>query len=116
MRRAGGGCIVSVADVSADRPWPDSLPYCMAKAGVVAMTYGLAKALAPEVRVNAIGPGPIVFPPDYPEEARRADRAATLRGREGRPEDIARAVRFLAESPNVTGTFLPVDGGYRFGI
>jgi NAD(P)-dependent dehydrogenase (short-subunit alcohol dehydrogenase family) len=66
--------------------------------------------------VNAIGPGPILFPPDYPAEAAAADRAATLRGREGEPADIARAVRFLCESPNVTGTFLPVDGGYRFGI
>lgn len=112
----GGGAIVSIADVSFDRPWTDSLPYCMAKAGVVSMTYGLAKALAPEVRVNAIGPGPVLFPPDYPEELRDADREATLRGREGSPEDVARAVRFLLESPNVTGVFLPVDGGYRFGI
>lgn len=112
----GGGAIVSIADVSFDRPWVDSLPYCMAKAGVVSMTYGLAKALAPEVRVNAIGPGPVLFPPDYPDELMQADREATLREREGEPEDIARAVRFLAESPNVTGVFLPVDGGYRFGI
>jgi NAD(P)-dependent dehydrogenase (short-subunit alcohol dehydrogenase family) len=116
MKRAGGGCIVSLADVCIDRPAVDALPYAMAKAGLVSMTYGLAKALAPEVRVNAIGPGPVLFPPDHPQEAREADRRATLRGREGAPEDVARAVRFLAESPNVTGTFLPVDGGYRFGI
>ncbi len=116
MKEAGDGAIVSIADVSADRPWPDALPYCMAKAGIVSMTYGLARALAPEVRVNAIGPGPILFPPDYPQEAADADRAATLRGREGEPADIARTVRFLFESDNVTGTFLPVDGGYRFGI
>jgi NAD(P)-dependent dehydrogenase (short-subunit alcohol dehydrogenase family) len=68
------------------------------------------------VRVNAIGPGPILFPPNYPEEMRRADREATLRGREGEPADVARAVRFLFESENVTGVLLPVDGGYRFGI
>lgn len=116
MKEAGGGAIVSIADVSADRPWADSLPYCIAKAGVISMTFGLAKALAPEVRVNAIGPGPILFPPDYTEQQKTADREATLRSREGSPEDIARAVRFLAESPNVTGTFLPVDGGFRFGI
>ena len=116
MKRAGRGAIVSIADVSADRPWTRSLPYCIAKAGVISMTYGLAKALAPEVRVNAIGPGPILFPPDYPEARREADRRATLRGREGAPEDVARAVRFLLESPNLTGVFLPVDGGYRFGI
>ncbi len=115
MKRRGRGAIVSIADVSAFRPWADAVPYCMAKAGVVSMTYGLAKALAP-VRVNAVGPGPIVFPPDYPPEKAQADRDATLRGREGEPDDIARAVAFLFESENVTGTFLPVDGGYRFGI
>lgn len=116
MKAAGGGAIVSIADVSAFRPWTDAIPYCIAKAGVVSMTYGLAKALAPKVRVNAIGPGPIVFPPDYPEAKREADRAATLRGSEGEPDDIARSVRHLFESPNLTGVFLPVDGGYRFGI
>jgi pteridine reductase len=116
MVKAGGGCIISIADVTADRPWVDSLPYCIAKAGIVSMTLGLAKALAPSVRVNAIGPGPILFPPDYTEEQKRADREATLRGREGSPQDIARAVRFLAESPNITGAVLPVDGGFRLRI
>jgi pteridine reductase len=116
MKRRGRGAIVSIADVSAFRPWADSLPYCIAKAGVISMTYGLAKALAPEVRVNAIGPGPILFPPDYPEEKKQADRDATLRGQEGSPEDIAQTIRFLFESPNITGAFIPVDGGYRFGI
>jgi len=116
MVKNGKGAIVSIADVSADRPWVDSLPYCMAKAGVISMTYGLAKALAPNVRVNAIGPGPILFPPDYPEDKIKADREATVRGSEGEPADIAKAVRFLFASPNITGTFLPVDGGYRFGI
>ena len=116
MKGRGHGAIVSIADVSADRPWTDSIPYCMAKAGVVSMTYGLAKALAPNVRVNAIGPGPTIFPPNYPEDKIRKDRESTLRGREGNPGDIARTVRFLFESPNITGAFLPVDGGYRFGI
>jgi NAD(P)-dependent dehydrogenase (short-subunit alcohol dehydrogenase family) len=116
MKKAGGGAIVSIADVTAFRPWADSVPYCISKAGVISMTLGMAKALAPEVRVNAIGPGPIIFPPNYPEEKKREDRDATLRGREGSPEDIARVIRFFFESPNVTGTFLPVDGGYRFGI
>ncbi len=116
MKENGGGAIVSIADVTFDRPWADSVPYCIAKAGVVSMTYGLAKALAPNVRVNAIGPGPILYPPDYPKEKIQEDRDATLRGIEGDPTDIARTVRFLLESPNITGTFLPVDGGYRFGI
>jgi NAD(P)-dependent dehydrogenase (short-subunit alcohol dehydrogenase family) len=116
MRTRGRGAIVSIADVSTDRPWAHSLPYCIAKAGIVSMTYGLAKALAPSVRVNAIAPGPIVFPTGYPEAKRAADRKATLLGHEGAPEDIARAARFLLESENITGAVLPVDGGYRFGI
>lgn len=116
MKLAGKGAIVSIADVSADRPWVDSVPYCIAKAGIISMTYGLAKALAPAVRVNAIGPGPILFPPNYPAEKLQADRDATLRGMEGNPTDIAKTIRFLFESPNITGAFLPVDGGYRFGI
>lgn len=116
MKQRGRGSIVSIADVSTDRPWTDAVPYCMAKAGIVSMTYGLAKALAPAVRVNAVGPGPIVFPPGYPEAEIEKDRRSTLRGREGSPEDVARAVRFLCESPNITGILLPVDGGYRFGI
>jgi pteridine reductase len=116
MAAAEGGAIVNLVDVSADRPAVDSLPYCAAKAGLVSLTYGLAKALAPRVRVNAVAPGPVLFPVDYPAEQAAADRAATLLGREGSPMDVARAVRFLLESPNVTGTVLPVDGGYRFGI
>jgi pteridine reductase len=116
MREHGHGAIVSIADVSHDRPGVDAVPYARAKAGVLAMTYGLAKALAPQVRVNAIGPGPVLFPAGYPAEAARADREATLRGVEGTPDDVAHAVRFLCENPNVTGVFLPVDGGYRFGI
>ena len=116
MRARGRGAIVNIADVSGDRPLVDSLPYCAAKAGLVSITYGLAKALAPTVRVNAIGPGPILFPEGYPAEAAERDRRATLRGREGTPEDIAAAVVYLATAPNVTGVLLPVDGGYRFGI
>ena len=73
MKRRGRGAIVSIADVSAFRPWPDALPYCMAKAGLVAMTYGLAKALAPEVRVMAVPetwvpPKPGTFQPDVMNE------------------------------------------------
>lgn len=116
MKKQGKGCIVNIADVSADRPLAEAIPYCMAKAGIVSMTYGLAKALAPEVRVNAIGPGPMLFPPDYPEEKKREELEATLLGREGGADAIAKAVRFLCEHDYITGTMLPVDGGFRFGI
>ena len=116
MRDAGGGSIVNIADVSHDRPWTDSLAYCAAKAGLVSLTYGLAKALAPRVRVNAIGPGPVLFPEGFAANEQRSDVAATLVQRRGTPGDVARAVRYLCEADFVTGILLPVDGGYRFGI
>ena len=116
MKRRGHGAIVSITDACAERPWATGLPYGMAKAALTAMTLGLAKALAPEARVNAIAPGPILFPKDYAEASKRRDRAATLLGREGTPEDVARAGRFLLESPDLTGVVLPVDGGLRLGI
>jgi pteridine reductase len=116
MKELGGGVIINIADVSVDRPRIDGLPYEMSKAGVVTMTYGLAKALAPTVRVNAISPGPIVFPPGYPEEKKQAERDATLLGREGDEASIAKAVCFLAGHDYITGVVLPVDGGFRFGI
>ena len=115
IKRAGGGAIVSIADVTMDRPLVDSIPYTLAKAGIVTMTYALAKALAPEVRVNAIGPGPILLPENYHATAAGKDVAATLLKRLGAPKDIAGTVRFLLESDYITGAFLPVDGGFRFG-
>ena len=116
MKQQGCGCIVSLGDAAHSRPPPRSLPYALAKAGIVTLTHGLAKALAPEVRVNAIAPGPVLFPEGYSQESMDRDRRKTLLGREGTPEDIASAVRFLFESPYITGAVLPVDGGFRFGM
>jgi len=116
MKKRGSGSIVNIADVTGDRPLAQALPYCISKEGVVSMTYGLAKALAPSVRVNAIGPGPIVFPPDYSEKKKERDLRKTLLGREGGEDSIAQAVRFLCEHEYITGTMLPVDGGFRFGL
>ncbi|MEO8376767.1 MAG: SDR family oxidoreductase [Candidatus Sumerlaeota bacterium] len=116
MKEQGRGIIVSIADVSYDRPRTDCVPYEMAKAGIVSMTYALAKALAPAVRVNCIAPGPIYFPANYSSEAAGKDVRATLLGRRGEAHNIAHAVRFLCENDYVTGVFLPIDGGYRFGI
>lgn len=115
IAKAGGGAIVNIADICADRPWTNSLPYCLAKSALITMTYGMARALAPHVRVNAIGPGPVAFPDDYDPEKKAKDIRNTLVGREGSPEDVAATVRFLLEHEYITGTFLPVDGGFRFG-
>jgi pteridine reductase len=111
MRAHGGGCIVTLADVAALRPWAAYLPYCVAKAGVVALTRGLAKELAPSVRVNAIAPGPILFPEDVDPELRQRELARTLLQREGNPQHIADAVLALIRNDYVTGAVLPVDGG-----
>jgi len=116
MKARGHGAIVNIADVMAERPLTTCIPYCMAKAGIVSMTYALARALAPSVRVNAIGPGPIAFPTDYPSDSAAADIAKTLARREGEPNHVAHAVRFLCEHDYITGVFLPVDGGFRFGL
>src|SRR5690606_30974806 len=84
-----GGAILNLADVSWERPAPSYVPYAMSKAALVAMTRGMARALAPKVRVNAIAPGAVLLPEDYTEEqARRSVQRAPL-GRVGTPEDIA---------------------------
>jgi len=111
MRRQGAGCIVALADVAALHPWADYLPYCVAKRAVAALTRDLARRLAPQVRVNAIAPGPILFPDDFPAAARAREIARTVLRRQGDPEYISAAVRYLASNDYMTGTILPVDGG-----
>jgi NAD(P)-dependent dehydrogenase (short-subunit alcohol dehydrogenase family) len=111
MLSQGGGCIINIADVAGVRPWAEYIPYCVSKAGVMALTQGLAKALAPTVLVNAVAPGTVLFPENYSEEDKEKVRAAIPLGREGTPEDVARTVAFLAESDFITGAVIPVDGG-----
>lgn len=112
MTAAGSGAIVNVTDVAAERPFKNHVPYCVSKAGLVMLTRGLAKALAPTVRVNAVGPGTVLFRDDESDDQRRAVIARIPMGRVGTPEDVARAVRFLAlEAGHVTGQVLLVDGG-----
>ena len=112
MRARGGGRIVNLADWAGERPYNDYLPYCISKAGIVCLTKALAKALAPEVQVNAVAPGPVLPPDDLSEAERQAIVRATPLRRLGRPEDVARAVRFLAEEAEfTTGAVWLVDGG-----
>lgn len=112
MKRRGAGKIVQIADVAAFSPWTNYLPYCAAKGGLVTLTKGLAKALAPQVQVNAIAPGPILFPPDLTARERRRAVEKTLLKRAGSPRDIVAAALFFIEGSDfVTGVVLPVDGG-----
>lgn len=113
MKRRGAGVILNLVDIAAERPFAGYLPYCASKAGLASLTLGLAKALAPEVRVNGIAPGVAEWPDDYPEEQKRLLLERTPLRRAGTPGDIAAAAVYLAESPFVTGVILPVDGGLR---
>jgi pteridine reductase len=112
MLERGSGKIVNLADVAAFRPWPNYLPYCISKAGIVTLTQTLARALAPAVQVNAVAPGAILFPDDWDAERRERLLAQIPMKRTGTPADVARTVLFLLEgSDYITGAVIPVDGG-----
>lgn len=116
--RAAEGAIVNILDVHAERPMSGHAVYCIAKAGLRMMTFALARELGPEVRVNGIAPGAILWPePEPGEPEKRTLLSRTALGRPGDPEDIASAVAFLAlDAPYVTGQILAVDGGRSLNI
>jgi pteridine reductase len=105
--RASKGVVVMIEDVAAYQPWPSFAAHCAAKSAQAMLTRVFARALAPEIRVCGIAPGPVAVEPG--QEQRRA--AETLLGRVGAPDDVASAVVFLAGADFVTGTSLVVDGG-----
>ena len=107
------GAIVNITDIHAERPLKGYAVYSIAKAGLVAMTRALALELGPAVRVNAVAPGAIAWPEDgqFPPPERERIVGSTPLARLGSPEEIARAVHFLATAPFVTGQVLAVDGG-----
>jgi NAD(P)-dependent dehydrogenase (short-subunit alcohol dehydrogenase family) len=109
--RQRGGRVVMITDVGGERPWPGYLPYGASKAGLIYLTRGLAKALAPEVLVNAVSPG-TVLPPESasPEDIAEEVKRTALK-RLPTPEDVARAVAFLCASDAITGQVLAVESG-----
>ena len=112
--RAAGGAIVNITDIHAERPLAGYPLYTAAKGALLTLTRALAIELAPEVRVNAVAPGPILWPEDgqFPGAERDAIVQHTLLKRAGSPEDIARTVRFLMfDAPYITGQVINVDGG-----
>jgi pteridine reductase len=106
------GKIVNLADVAGFEPWPAYVPHCVSKAGVVMLTKTLARALAPDIAVNAVAPGPVLLPDEWDEATRAHFAETTPLRRLGTPDDVVSAVRFLLEgSDYLTGTVLVVDGG-----
>jgi pteridine reductase len=110
LRRARGS-VAAITCLSASRPWKNYVPYSASKAALANLVQGLALALAPDVRVNAVAPGTVLPPVDYDEETLARIRERIPLGRIGAAEDVARAVVFLAENDYVTGQTITVDGG-----
>jgi NAD(P)-dependent dehydrogenase (short-subunit alcohol dehydrogenase family) len=110
LKRSGRGRIVNLASLGGLLAWPGYTHYCVSKAGVISLTRCLARALAPEITVNAVAPGTITFEGDAAEIETDYVRRAPLR-RTGKGSDIAEAVAFLVESDFITGQVLVVDGG-----
>jgi len=111
------GLILNIADIHALRPLGRHSVYCAAKAALVMLTRSLARELGPEIRVNAIAPGPVLWPENgVDEELRHRIVARTALKRSGTPEDVAKAALFFAtDAPFVTGEVLAVDGGRLVG-
>ena len=113
------GAIVNITDIHAELPLKNYVVYTMAKAALDALTRSLARELAPEVRVNGVAPGPILWPDDsaFDELARARIISHTPLKRVGSPDDIASAVCWLlTDAPYVTGHTINVDGGRRIAI
>lgn len=112
LKRSGEGLVINIADWAAHRPYADYGPYCASKAALLSVNKALAKALAPDVRVNAVLPGPVLAPESMGEGEKKKVAEATLLKRLGTPEAVARACLYLAESADYsTGAELTVDGG-----
>jgi len=109
--RQAKGKVVNLADVGGLEPWPRYQAHCVSKAGVVMLTRTLARALAPDVTVNAIAPGAVLPPDDWNEAAREHLARTTPLKRLGTPGDVAGALLYLLEADYVTGDTLVVDGG-----
>jgi len=114
------GCIINITDMHVERPKKGYIVYSVAKAGLVTLTKSLAHELSPEVRVNAVAPGPVMWPennPQFDEVYRQRVISQTLLKRIGEPDDIAKAVKFLIQdAPFMTGQIIAVDGGRSLNL
>lgn len=112
------GCIVNMVDVHAQRPMKEHTVYCAAKAGLAMITLSLAKELGPEIRVNGVAPGAILWPEnDMPEHTKNLILERTALKKPGQPIDIAKTILFLVRDADyITGQIIAVDGGRSFNI
>lgn len=114
------GCIINITDMHIERPKKGYIIYSVAKAGLVTLTKSLAHELSPNVRVNAVAPGPVQWPdnnPDFDENYRERVINQTLLKRIGSPQDVAKAVEYLVnDAPYTTGYVLAVDGGRSLNL
>lgn len=112
MYNDGFGKIINISDVSSEMVWPNYIPYCVSKSGVIAITKGLAKALAPKVLVNCIAPGTVMLAKHYDKKEENALISRTPLKKIGSPKDIANTVIYLIEGSDfITGAVIKVDGG-----
>ncbi len=111
--KASNGSIINITDTNLSKGVPNFSIYSAAKAGLEAITKGLARELAPEIKVNAIAPGAMLEPPDvtWTEDQRNKVIESIPLNRMGSEQDIAEAVKFLAHSEYITGQIIKVDGG-----
>lgn len=113
--KKASGAVVNMIDIYSERPLPDHPLYCASKAGLAALTRSWARELAPQIRVNGVSPGAILWPEgggSVDEAHQQAILDKTALARTGSPEDIAGAIAYLiCDAPFVTGQILPVDGG-----
>lgn len=110
--RARQGCIINLTDIYAERPLNDYSIYSASKAGLVMLTKALAKELAPDIRVNAVSPGAVLWPEDMGSAAKQEILSHIPLGHRGDPDDVAKAVIFLIRDADyITGEVLTVDGG-----
>jgi len=105
------GKIINLVDVGAQRPWANYAVYCASKAGLLAATKSMAKELAPNVCVNAIAPGIITWPKDFPDDQKSRQVNFVPLKRSGTPEEITSAILFFIENDYITGQTINIDGG-----
>lgn len=116
LKESGQALVLNITDIYVDSPSTEYLAYCAAKAGLANLTQGFAKALAPDIRVNAIQPGPILFLPEHDSEHRQTVLAQTPLKVEGGLQPMIDTVRFLRDNPFITGESIKVDGGRALNI